>query len=419
MTICIWRPRASRRIQRSIYDINNSTTAIRATVNGYIITGNTGANRDESVDYFVTKWNAETSPYFSKITAAPDLATATQAILTADVSGVPFVVVIEEYYSAAWHTVAAAASSVAATGPEFYDNILNWSSGAVPIAADDIWFEPCNISCCWNLPAAGPAIDEIKIWAGYTGVIGLNPNAFATSADGRTVDSTAREYRQTNWTGDIDDLLEIGIGEGAGSQRIRIEQLSASSDLTAAYIYKTAATAQDAGGYAVWFKGGTAANTVLQINDCLGGVYLDTALLLDLIVNSSSDSSYVYCGNGTDFDTYSCWGGTVYIEDGLGGVKTLGIYGGKTTIADAMAAAVEITMTGGELKLDKSSAIAALTITGGTLDLSALIAACTITALTFGVPENNYKIINQAAGIFVATGTTISGDVDWFFEAAS
>jgi len=419
MAINYWRPRASRTTQVSVYDINNSSTAIRATINGFVITGDTGGSRDATIDNAVIKWNVQTSPYFSKITATPDLATATQLILTADVSGVPFTVVIEEYHTAAWHVVAAAASSVAATGPEFYDNILNWSLGAVPVATNDVYFEPGNVGCCWNLPAAGPAIDDFRFWAGFTGVFGLNPNAFATSADGRTTDSTAREYRQTQWAGDIDDLVEIGLGEGSGSPRIRIEHTNNASALTDIRIYKTAATALDVGGDAVWIHGGSGATTDVLIGDCVGGVFLDTISADDIKINATSDASRVTIPVGSAFVDLFVWGGTVNVSGGSTTATTIKVYGGSVTLQDALSGQ-DLTLAGGKLKLvNQSIAIDDFTITGGTLDLSAIVVATAITALVFGVPVGDYKIITKAAGVFVPTATSITGEIDWRFEKAA
>ena len=176
-----WEPKAARTAQYAEYDVTNTAVGMRCTINGVTISTATGlADRNAAIDAMVALWNAQSNPYFSTITASSDDTTATQFRLTADTKGVPFVVLVEEYI-AAWGTLTAdAATLIPADGPEFYDNVDNWSGGALPAANADIIFKETNISCCWNLPTSAIAIDTLKTHASFTGVIGLNPFAFGT-----------------------------------------------------------------------------------------------------------------------------------------------------------------------------------------------------------------------------------------------
>ena len=104
---------------------SNVATALQEMLSGTTQTG-TG-------DHTFSVTDAQAIPEFREFTAT----VATNVVtLTGDTAGKPFTITSSE--SAASTTAdAATATSTAATGPNHFDNADNWSTGSVPVDADD------------------------------------------------------------------------------------------------------------------------------------------------------------------------------------------------------------------------------------------------------------------------------------------
>ena len=110
----------------------------------------------------------------------------------------------------------------AADGKHFRNNVLNWSLGSLPDADDTTRFRDNDVDMLYGLDDASPSVllaDEFEFWPSYTGNIGL-PDVVAWNQ--------AMPYR-TSFTKHM-TVIAVGAetynfmkGDGAGSQRIRID----------------------------------------------------------------------------------------------------------------------------------------------------------------------------------------------------
>jgi hypothetical protein len=112
-----------------------------------------------------------------------------------------------------------------ATGPRFWDNILNWVGGAVPTTADDLVFADTAVGPSFGLPTT-LAADDITTFNSFTGIIGLP----YTNRENPSLPYT--EYRTRcaafaiTGTGVV---WEFGAGDGRGSRFIYVRNSTSSS----------------------------------------------------------------------------------------------------------------------------------------------------------------------------------------------
>lgn len=155
---------------------------------------------------------------FAEITATVSSAVVT---LTADVAGRPFTLVVTE--DTAGDGTATEATPTAATGPNFWDNVDNWTDDTVPVDGDTVVFDHGDIDLLYNLTTGiEPAV--LLITQGYTGKIG-NAEVNTDQAD---PDLHYDEYRGKyldleNDAGTAACAVTIGDGVGQGSGRIKLD----------------------------------------------------------------------------------------------------------------------------------------------------------------------------------------------------
>lgn len=153
---------------------------------------------------------------FREFTAA---ASGSTVVLTGTVKGRPFTVTTSEV--TAGTGTATTATTIAATGPNHFDNAKNWSTGAVPVDSDDIVFDSGNVDCKYGMSQAAVTPASITITKGYTGKIGLRKvnqdDASYIYAEYRT------RFLTLGGSGDaLNTAIRIGDGDGDGSGMIKI-----------------------------------------------------------------------------------------------------------------------------------------------------------------------------------------------------
>jgi hypothetical protein len=102
-----------------------------------------------------------------------------------------------------------------ATGPNFWDNLDNWDTGAAPTSADDVYVDNTDISILYNIDWANTIPSNFAtlfIGQNFTGQIGL-PNRNS---------SGYVEYRQ-QYLQVYPTVVTIGRGDGGGSGRIKLD----------------------------------------------------------------------------------------------------------------------------------------------------------------------------------------------------
>lgn len=336
--------------------------------------------------------NASTHPYFAAITWS---GSAGDIIGTADTAGVPFVAALTET-GVGSGAVTDFAATTASVGPCDWSSADNWSDGAIPASADTVIFSNSAVNACFGLSQTAVLLVGLQIEQSYTGKIGLNKNAFVTSVDGDTLDTTKSEYRDDFLDINIDALeigKQLGIGTSAGSGRIKID--NSSVDASIIEIFNTASIGAEANlppvrlktshvNTDIFVRGGNVGlgvdtpNETCIIGDIyVGGastkVFFGTACQVTnftqdngkSILHSTTTITAVVLYNGIltiegDFiiTTLDIWGGTLFpnhIKTAGNAITTLNMRGG---VVDAMQTSVLRTwatfnpFVGGSLKYD-------------------------------------------------------------------
>jgi len=259
--------------------------------------------------------------------------TGTTISLTGNTAGKPFTVQTSVVSSGG--ATFTNSPATAATGPNFFDNPANWSTGSTPVSGDDVYFNTGNISALYNLAQSSVTLNSLNVYQAYTGTIGLppyNPVGY-------------REYRplelQISAT-----TINIGQGSGNGSGRIKFNVGTAACTLN---VYNTGQPADQGTPSLIWH--GTNASNIVNINKGQVGVAFfpgDTAAVATLrigYVSNQLGDVQLTCGKGCTLTTITQNGGNVTTNSG----------------------ATTITINAGTLVVWGSSAVTTLNIDGGTV----------------------------------------------------
>jgi len=340
---------------------------------------------------------ASTHPYFAAVTwTNPSAGNITG---TADTAGVPFTAVLTET-GAGTGAVTDFSDDTACTGPNFWDDAENWSEGSAPGAGDDVVIADSSVNIAWGLDQSAVTVASITIMDTYTGKIGLNYSAFATSADAATVDTSKTDYRDSHLK-IIPTLLDIGeghgLGTGTGSGRINID---CHTDAVVATVHKTANVASETGRSAVSIKlnSGTAK---LHVVSATGGVFVgsrsDSPITKTTVGNihvSAQSTSRVTVEDGTTLTTYRQDGGNCRLQCGA---TTVTVNGGQLTV-QGDSAITTLNVHGGNVLHNGSGNISTVNLIGGLLDMTGVGAARTISTLAFSAgsfrADNDYITIS-------------------------
>lgn len=336
------------------------------------------------VSSLVTTWNALTSaiyPQFAKITAS--VVTSTTFRLTADNKGEPFTVTIATTETgggaADAQTIDGGASSVgttttASSGPNDWTTAANWSGGAIPVGADDIFIQAGGYDILYGLAQSAVTLTSLTIDQSFQ----PNNNGNATiglpeqNEDGYAEDNG--RYLQISAT-----TLRIGRGVGAGSGRIKIDVGS----VACTCIVEGTGQGLEPGLEAFLFKG-TSASNILQVNRGSVGVAVfagETAnvtggLKIGYVDNVQSDA-IVKCGSGVTMPTVQKSGGKL----------------------DCASNVTTFTQTAGE-SWHRSGAVATLSLQGGVYHENA-----SGTSLTTGVTVFDRALLDFGQDLIAKTVT--------------
>lgn len=369
----------------------NVATAIKEAINGDTQTG-TG-------DHTFSVSNGQSIPEFREVTAT---VASNVVTLTADSTvGKPFTVTTSESTASSDGDVGTPSTTTAATGPHHFDNADNWSTGSVPVDADDIWFDSGSVSCLYGLGQSAVTPTSINVTMGFTGSIGLPEVNTDTSG------YSYREYRNTylalGTSSDATNIaVNIGSGPGQGSGRIKIDNGSSQATVNV----RNTGQSSETGVPSLLWKG-THASTVFNITKGNAGIGFfsdDSATVATLRVgyqtNQLGDST-VECGESVTLTTVDVTGGSLATRSN---VTTANVNGGTLT---------HIEGTMGTLNLDSGNCIyrsdgtmtTANVGSGGTLDFRQDMRARTVTNCQ----------LNDGASYYDPNGTvTHTNDIDLY-----
>jgi hypothetical protein len=212
----------------------------------------------------------------------------------------------------------------------------------VPVNTDSVIIINNDVNICWGLDQSAVTLVDLYVYQSYTGRIGLDRTAFATSADGETGTNTSKpEYRE--------DYLKIqyangafglpdGVGSPTGSQRIKIHNTETTASLT--YVYNTASTSADT-GLPAWRGVFDDADADVYIGTgCSGGwgIGVDpdrTSVIVGKILVAGSGSTRGTIGGGVSATSFEQDNGTAQIQGGGGtAMTTLTMNGGTLETID-------------------------------------------------------------------------------------
>jgi len=390
MATVYWTPRATAVAQIADATIDNidagspsASNDFTVTVGGFSVSVAGDTDAQTTAAALVADLVSSTQPYIAAIAwTAPGAG----VVRGTGVAGVPFVAALS-VSGAGTGAVTDFADTQAATSSHHADEPLNYSTLALPGAADDLVIADSAMSILWALDALdSTALDSVLVARSFTGRIGLDATRFATSVDSVTTDATVPEYRQDYFEISAPLVVsgrDLGVGSSTGSSRIKISNVLAAA--SRALVEGTAATsdgARPAFRYLV-----AHADAVLEVLEAPGGVGIaaelpgETATLDRVEMLGTSSASRLVIGAGAAVADYVQGIGTATIANGTaaevrGG--TLNIIGEGYGLA--------LTVSGGRVN-DRhtnsgGSEWSAIAVSGGVLDLTGSGEARTVDALT-------------------------------------
>jgi hypothetical protein len=392
-----WRPARLAAAQVSTVQItaNDAGTTYRlASSNGNVVSVTGAGTAALTATALAAAWNAAGGE-FTEATAAANSDVVT---LTWDVEGkAPFTITSSVTGGAG--TIGAAASVTAAAGPNFWDDAINWSGGAVPVNGDVVHVDGDG-DVLFGLAQTAVTLAELHVPAAYTDRVGLPE-----------VDPAGYPQPLAKYLAIKSTLVTVGKGEGQGTPRLLLDNSTAQATVT---VWGTGLS-DDAPLPAMRWKGTHASNAMSVMKGDVGVAVLagEAATLASLYVgyvSSPQSDASVKAGAGLTLTALTQSGGTVTLEGDCGMVLQTG---GTLEVAGDCGA---VTSRGGVVRLLGGGTLAATTLgSGGTLDLSRASGAVTLTAdLTLErgavVFDPNGKLAFAGFDVVFADGVSL-GDV--------
>lgn len=329
-----------------------------------------------TVAAIVAAWNASTNSLVTPITGTDD---DPDVLLTADTAGDAFVVVAvttEAGGGAADDQTFVLVNTTGSEGPKHWDTAANWSTGAVPDGAHDVFVEDFSGDILFGLDQSGiTPLTTLNIGKSFTGKIGSNGSA-GISADYLEILSAIVNIGQ-----------HFGPGNPTGSGRIKLDLGATATTVTV----DGTATPSDTNKPAVRLKMASTSSN-LYVNKGNVGLAFESGetatvgvVAVGYISNLSGDSD-MFLGDGVTF----------------GGSNSLTITGGDTVLRTAV---TTVTVNGGTLTKSNSGAITTLNASGGTVT--------TWGSGTIGTVNASGATINSNATGTIAALTITGGSADF------
>jgi len=283
-------------------------------------------------------------------------------------------------------------NTTANSGPNDVAVAANWSSETLPVAGDTIVFDQGTSPALYNLDGLATGLAACYIYARYTGEIGL-PEVNELFGD------PYYEFRQQSLVVDA-PIIDIGIGDGNGSGRIKITGVVGTAPTV--NVYKSN-TGIDDGIEAVLL---VLPNTSSIVNVNRGSVGIaiypgETSTVPTLRVgfetNVSSDAT-VRCGTGVTLTTIEQSGGKLTVNSAI---TTLNMTDGELFILSGACTTLNIDQ--GAVRYISSGTCTTVVVgSGGVLDFRQDIRARTVTNLSlhagseFRDPHGTVTLTNGA-----------------------
>ena len=282
--------------------------------------------------------------------------------LTGDQKGVPFTVAAGET-TAGDGGLGTPVETIAADGPQHFDNADNWSPSGVPATDDEIVFDSGDGDLLFGLAQSSITPAAIRITADYQGRIGL-PDV---NQDDRRF--PYREYRETflklgNAAAAKTTTVTVGEGDGPGSSRIRLDTGDGKTVL-----HVLGGGPREASDPPLLWRGTHAENEVNAIAGDLGIAARigESAHVDQLRVGSGENASTgasVVCGEGVDLTDADVrvLGGRLEIASATTG-GTIEVAGGELVVAEG--AHADLSVDGGRVDYRSAETLTSVSVGGG------------------------------------------------------
>ena len=342
---------------------------------------------------------------WSKLTATVSGSVVT---LKGDTAGVPH---LPTEVVTAGSGTAVFANSAVATGKHFYDNVDNWSTGAVPVDdTDTMVFDAGDVSVKYNLTTAIQPTG-IKVLPTYGGDIGL------PKVNKDNPQLPYNEYRGDYLTfADAAGLTTANIEGGGGIVKIDFGDCDGVTINVNSQVFRT-----DEAIPAILLKDdASSTNNILNVvrGDVGCAFYNGEAahyatLNVSFFENLDTDANVV-CGDGVDLTDSAIvqQGGTLTI-DSTTSSGTIKVLGGKLSILSGAHADIEV--DGGTLFYRSVGTITALEVgSGATVDFRRDLNARTVTACNVyagATIHDPKKSVTWTADIDVVRANLVDDDV--------
>lgn len=289
---------------------DDNTTTYKATINGKTVQViGTGVSTAATATALQVALNGSTIPEFQEVLWTVNTSTVTG---TAKIPGTPFIVAATVSGGAGTLTGTAV---TAATGPNHFDNAANWDTGAVPIAADDVYYDLSLASCLYNIDQNAITLASLNIPASYSGNIGL------------PLQNAKQYFEYRNRQLKISaTAVNIGYGTGGGSPLINLN-----TGTVATAIIARLGKAQQSNIPPFLWTGSNASNTLELVTGSMGAAFYagDTCQATFKIGGTNASDCNIYVGVGATIVGWTQSGGTAETNTN---VTTVNKYGGQLTV---------------------------------------------------------------------------------------
>jgi trimeric autotransporter adhesin len=323
-------------------------TAIKEAINGDTITGN--ATRSES---------GANIPEFAEVAATVLNSVVT---VTGNTKGKPFTLTVTE--STAGSGTATGAVATAASGPNHWNEAKNWDTGSVPVDGDTPYIDNSNVSILYGLDQSAVTLAALYVGQSFTGTIGLPE----VNSDGTQYLEYRDQYLAVGAT-----ILQIGLGVGEGSGRIKINTGSVQTALSV----WNGGQSLDTTLPAILWKGTHASNALVMRGGDVGiAVY---GAEVATLATWSVESGRLVLGAGVTLSgALQQNGGDVLVNSLIDGSLT--VLDGNTVI-DGTGAVDQLTIRGGNVIYNTSGTLGGATVLSGpgVLDFSQDARATSVT----------------------------------------
>lgn len=273
----------------------------------------------------------------------------TKLTITADTAGVPFYVTTSTVEGGGNDTqTLTAATPTANSGPNDWNTADNWSTGAVPVNADDVYLEDSEVEVLYGLDQSAVALTSLTIKHSYEGKVG---QATAYLQIAATTVNIGEHWLPGNPTGA--GRIKLNLGSTASTVTVSNSRATASDEnLPAIRLLCNNASTKvyvQKGKVGIAIEDATETSTLSQvIISHLANVTSDADVIVGAGVTltallKTGGQAVLLCGattvrndNGTltiagtgAITTLDVYGGTVYCLS-TGTITNLNCYGGRT-----------------------------------------------------------------------------------------